>query len=441
MFVIDVGYHKIAVTEAKKLGIPIVARRRHQPLAGRHRLRDSRATTTRAARSACTRAASPTRCSRAAAQVDPGDRPGRRRVRRGVRGSGAAHDGAPVAHGGARRGTPPRLAPNARPRRPRRPARCPATPGHQQRNTEHTKMAEISASMVMELRQRTGLGMMECKKALTETGGDLVEGRGAAAHQERRQGVARPRAASRPKASSARSLAPTRKTGAMVEVNCETDFVARNDDFNAFAKRARAARRRAESGRRRRALRAAARRRHGRGAPRRRWCRRSARTCRSAASCASRPPRPARAVRARRRPHRRDRRRSTAATRRSARTSRCTSRRPARRAPCARSACRATRCRRELIAKERAISTRAGRRIRQAGGHRREDGRGPRRQVPGRGDAARRSRSSRTRTRRSRSYLKAQGRDGQGFALFVVGEGIEKKKDDFAAEVAAMAKA
>ena len=41
MFVIDVGYHKIAVTEAKKLGIPIVARRRHQPLAERHRVRDS----------------------------------------------------------------------------------------------------------------------------------------------------------------------------------------------------------------------------------------------------------------------------------------------------------------------------------------------------------------------------------------------------------------
>ena len=50
-------------------------------------------------------------------------------------------------------------------------------------------MAEISASMVMDLRQRTGLGMMECKKALTESGRRSGEGRGAAAHQERRQGV------------------------------------------------------------------------------------------------------------------------------------------------------------------------------------------------------------------------------------------------------------
>ena len=49
-------------------------------------------------------------------------------------------------------------------------------------------MAEITAGMVKELRELTGLGMMECKKALTEAGGDLEEGRGAAAHQERRQG-------------------------------------------------------------------------------------------------------------------------------------------------------------------------------------------------------------------------------------------------------------
>ena len=50
-------------------------------------------------------------------------------------------------------------------------------------------MAEISASMVMDLRQRTGLGMMECKKALTESRGRPRQGRGTAAHQERRQGV------------------------------------------------------------------------------------------------------------------------------------------------------------------------------------------------------------------------------------------------------------
>ena len=70
-------------------------------------------------------------------------------------------------------------------------------------------MAEISASRVMELRQRTGLGMMECKKALTEADGDLREGRGAPAHQQRRQGEQGGRRASRPKASSASRSRPT----------------------------------------------------------------------------------------------------------------------------------------------------------------------------------------------------------------------------------------
>src|SRR6188472_2895163 len=95
-------------------------------------------------------------------------------------------------------------------------------------------MADISASTVMELRQRTGLGMMECKKALTEAGGDL----GKAEELLRiKSGAKASKAAGRIAAEGVIGLfvAPDKKTAAMVEVNCETDFVAKNDDFRAFA--------------------------------------------------------------------------------------------------------------------------------------------------------------------------------------------------------------
>jgi len=95
-------------------------------------------------------------------------------------------------------------------------------------------MAEISASMVMELRQRTGLGMMECKKALTEATGDLAK---AEDLLRIKSGAKASKAAGRVASEGVigLSVAPDAKTGAMVEVNCETDFVARNDDFKAFA--------------------------------------------------------------------------------------------------------------------------------------------------------------------------------------------------------------
>ena len=97
-------------------------------------------------------------------------------------------------------------------------------------------MADISASMVMELRSRTGLGMMECKKALTEAGGDLAK---AEELLRIRSGAKASKAASRVAAEGVVGvwMSPDAKTGAMVEVNCETDFVARNDDFVALAKR------------------------------------------------------------------------------------------------------------------------------------------------------------------------------------------------------------
>ena len=95
-------------------------------------------------------------------------------------------------------------------------------------------MAEISASRVMELRQRTGLGMMECKKALTEANGDLDK---AEELLRIRSGAKASKAAGRVAAEGVIGLAvaPDAKHAAMVELNCETDFVAKNDEFRAFA--------------------------------------------------------------------------------------------------------------------------------------------------------------------------------------------------------------
>ncbi len=96
-------------------------------------------------------------------------------------------------------------------------------------------MAEITAAMVKELREATGLGMMECKKALVEADGDLK----VAEEQLRiKSGAKASKAASRVTAEGIVSafVAADGKTAAVVEVNCETDFVAKNDDFIAFAK-------------------------------------------------------------------------------------------------------------------------------------------------------------------------------------------------------------
>jgi elongation factor Ts len=95
-------------------------------------------------------------------------------------------------------------------------------------------MAEITAANVAKLREMTGVGMMECKKALVEAQGDI----NAAVDFLRKSG-----AASAAKKSSrdaregviAQFIAPGGKSGVLLEVNCETDFVARNDAFRAFA--------------------------------------------------------------------------------------------------------------------------------------------------------------------------------------------------------------
>lgn len=89
---------------------------------------------------------------------------------------------------------------------------------------------EITASLVKELREKTGAGMMDCKKALAEVGGDMEQ----AVDYLRKKGLA----AAAKKAGRIASeglvgayIAETGKIGAMVEINCETDFVARNPEF------------------------------------------------------------------------------------------------------------------------------------------------------------------------------------------------------------------
>ena len=95
-------------------------------------------------------------------------------------------------------------------------------------------MAEITAGMVKELRELTGLGMMECKRALEEAGGDLKK---AEELLRIKSGAKAGKAASRVAAEGAIGayLSPDARTGALVELNCETDFVARNADFLAFS--------------------------------------------------------------------------------------------------------------------------------------------------------------------------------------------------------------
>ena len=89
-------------------------------------------------------------------------------------------------------------------------------------------MAQITAALVKELRDKTSAGMMDCKKALNETGGDLE----AAVDWLRTKGIAKAdKKASRIAAEGLVAVALADNAGAVVEVNSETDFVARNDNF------------------------------------------------------------------------------------------------------------------------------------------------------------------------------------------------------------------
>lgn len=96
-------------------------------------------------------------------------------------------------------------------------------------------MAQITAAMVKELREKTGVGMMDCKKALSEADGDMDK----AADILRKKGIAK--AAKRAEREVREGIVeayihPGSKLGVLVEINCETDFVANTDDFKDFAR-------------------------------------------------------------------------------------------------------------------------------------------------------------------------------------------------------------
>jgi elongation factor Ts len=94
-------------------------------------------------------------------------------------------------------------------------------------------MAEITAAMVAKLRETTGAGLMDCKKALTETNGDIQ----AAVDWLRKKGVASAEKKAGREAKEgviAQYIKPGAKLGVLVEINCETDFVAKNEQFRAF---------------------------------------------------------------------------------------------------------------------------------------------------------------------------------------------------------------
>ena len=94
-------------------------------------------------------------------------------------------------------------------------------------------MTAVSASMVKELRERTGLGMMDCKKALVESDGDMEV---AIENLRKSSGMKAAKKAGRIASDGLLSIKVDGGTGVIVEVNCETDFAARDDNFVAFVK-------------------------------------------------------------------------------------------------------------------------------------------------------------------------------------------------------------
>ena len=96
-------------------------------------------------------------------------------------------------------------------------------------------MADITATIVKELREKTGAGMMDCKKALIEADGDLDK----ASEILRKKGIAKASKKAERAVNEGRIEAyihPGNKLGVIVEINCETDFVAKTDNFSTFAR-------------------------------------------------------------------------------------------------------------------------------------------------------------------------------------------------------------
>jgi elongation factor Ts len=97
------------------------------------------------------------------------------------------------------------------------------------------KMAEITAAVVKDLRDKTGAGMMDCKKALVEASGDVDK----ASEILRKKGIASASKKALRVVNEGRVEAyihPGSKIGVLVEINCETDFVAKTDDFTTFSR-------------------------------------------------------------------------------------------------------------------------------------------------------------------------------------------------------------
>jgi elongation factor Ts len=94
-------------------------------------------------------------------------------------------------------------------------------------------MTAVSASMVKELRERTGLGMMDCKKALVDSDGDMEA---AIENLRKSSGMKAAKKAGRIASDGLLSIKVNGGIGVIVEVNCETDFAARDDNFVAFVK-------------------------------------------------------------------------------------------------------------------------------------------------------------------------------------------------------------
>jgi elongation factor Ts len=92
-------------------------------------------------------------------------------------------------------------------------------------------MSEITASMVKELREKTGAGMMECKRALQEANGDMQAAEDVIAKSGHRKAA---KSASRTAAQGKITMAVSARVALMLEINCETDFVARDENFSHF---------------------------------------------------------------------------------------------------------------------------------------------------------------------------------------------------------------
>ena len=93
-------------------------------------------------------------------------------------------------------------------------------------------MTEISASLVKELRERTGMGMMDCKQALLETNGDITQ---AIEELRKSSGIKASKKAGRSAADGILQIQLVNSIGFMVEINCETDFVAKDSSFVEFS--------------------------------------------------------------------------------------------------------------------------------------------------------------------------------------------------------------